>query len=96
MLKIALWKYFDYFITFNIFMNSVLLCFYDYSTRLQDPNNLNPPFIDQLVDQSEFYFTGLFITEALIKIIGMGFFLQKRSYLRDSWNVGDFIIVLAG
>jgi len=72
-----------------------LLCFFDYSPRNQD-NNGNTPLINELVDQSEFYFTSLFITEAMIKIIGMGFITNKGSYLRDGWNVADFMIVLAG
>ena len=38
-------------------------------------------------------FLGLYTVEMLIKIVAMGFFLQKNSYLRDTWNILDFIIV---
>lgn len=31
----------------------------------------------------------------VIKIIGMGFIFNKKSYLRDMWNVLDFLIVLS-
>lgn len=41
-------------------------------------------------------FTLIFLLEALIKIISMGFFLHKHAYIRDTWNVIDFIIVVTG
>lgn len=31
-----------------------------------------------------------------LKIIGLGFVLPKGSYLRDSWNILDFVIVISG
>ena len=37
---------------------------------------------------------GIFIGEFLIKVIVMGLFIGKKSYLRDEWNVLDFFIVL--
>jgi hypothetical protein len=39
-------------------------------------------------------FAGIFIAEALCKIIAMGFAMHKNAYLRDAWNIIDFIIVL--
>jgi len=39
--------------------------------------------------------TIIFILEASIKIIVMGFYLSKNAYLKDSWNKLDFIIVCA-
>lgn len=35
----------------------------------------------------------IFITECVVKIIVMGFYFGEMTYLRDSWNVLDFIIV---
>ena len=29
----------------------------------------------------------------MIKVVVMGFFFAKNAYLRDSWNILDFIIV---
>ena len=37
-----------------------------------------------------YIFTGIFILEALIKIIALG----PRLYFNDNWNTFDFIIVL--
>lgn len=34
-----------------------------------------------------------FIIEAVIKIIVMGFVFGKKAYLKDAWNILDFIIV---
>jgi len=36
-----------------------------------------------------------FILEALMKIISMGLFKHKNAYLRDGWNIVDFIVVLS-
>ena len=39
--------------------------------------------------------TIIFTTEALLKIITLGFVLNGRhSYLRNTWNILDFIIVI--
>lgn len=42
----------------------------------------------------DYIFTGLYTLEMLLKIMGLGFFLDRGSYLRDGWNVLDFIIVI--
>lgn len=42
----------------------------------------------------ETFFLWAYGCEATLKIIAMGLFLNKGSYLRDSWNVMDFTIVL--
>ncbi len=34
--------------------------------------------------------------EMALKILGMGFIWNKGSYLRDSWNILDFVIVMSG
>ena len=47
-------------------------------------------------DDTEPYFIGIFCFEAGIKIIARGFVLHKGSYLRNGWNVMDFVVVLTG
>ncbi|KAG2451635.1 hypothetical protein HYH02_003415 [Chlamydomonas schloesseri] len=45
----------------------------------------------------DYFFIAAFTLEALLKIITFGFaFTGKHAYIRDAWNVLDFIIVLAG
>jgi len=39
-------------------------------------------------------FTYCFIGEAVLKVISMGFIQHQNSYLRDSWNWLDFIVVI--
>jgi len=36
----------------------------------------------------------IFILEFVLKVIVMGFYFGERTYLKDEWNVLDFIIVL--
>ena len=38
--------------------------------------------------------TFCFILEAMIKIITQGLWMHKNAYLRDGWNVVDFVVVL--
>lgn len=47
-------------------------------------------------DDTEPYFIGIFCFEAGMKIIALGFVLHKGSYLRNGWNVMDFVVVLTG
>ncbi|XP_058631751.1 calcium channel, voltage-dependent, N type, alpha 1B subunit, a isoform X7 [Onychostoma macrolepis] len=48
------------------------------------------------LDDTEPYFIGIFCFEAGIKIIALGFAFHKDSYLRNGWNVMDFVVVLTG
>ena len=38
--------------------------------------------------------TCCFILEAMIKIITQGLWMHKNAYLRDGWNIVDFVVVL--
>ncbi|KAJ8270098.1 hypothetical protein GJAV_G00110300 [Gymnothorax javanicus] len=48
------------------------------------------------LEKTEPYFIGIFCFEAGIKLVALGFVLHKGSYLRNGWNVMDFIVVLSG
>ncbi|KAI1891939.1 hypothetical protein AGOR_G00148870 [Albula goreensis] len=48
------------------------------------------------LEKTEAYFIGIFCLEAGIKIVALGFVFHKGSYLRNGWNVMDFIVVLSG
>ena len=41
-------------------------------------------------------FLALYTAEMLLKILGLGFVLNRDAYLRDWWNVLDFVIVISG
>ena len=47
-------------------------------------------------EETEKYFLGIFSVEALLKIVALGFVMNKGSYLRSVWNNLDFIVVVTG
>ena len=49
-----------------------------------------------IIDKIDIVLTGIFIIEFLLKTIAHGFaFNGPNSYIRNSWNVLDFVIVLS-
>lgn len=44
----------------------------------------------------EVLFTCLYTIEMILKIIAMGFIIERGSYLRDPWNTIDFLVVILG
>jgi len=79
-------KSFDHVVLVLIIVSSVLLGIDD---PLGDPEGTQANFLAVL----DYIFTVLFIIEMTLKIISMGFLFQKRSYLRDEWNILDFVVV---
>ena len=82
-------KWFDHFIVFVIMLNSVILGIKDY----KDIENKTPinNFIETYMEP---LFTYVFMAECIIKVLAMGFILDRRSYLGDSWNQLDFVVVV--
>jgi voltage-dependent calcium channel L type alpha-1S len=80
-----------------IFSNVILACILLSTLTLTFENPLNDP--DSSYSHALFYidilFTVIFTVEAATKIIAYGFvFNGSESYLKDYWNVLDFVIVL--
>uniref|UniRef100_H2Y8S9 Ion transport domain-containing protein n=1 Tax=Ciona savignyi TaxID=51511 RepID=H2Y8S9_CIOSA len=48
------------------------------------------------LELTEPYFLGIFVLEAAVKILALGFVLHKDSYLRYGWNLMDFTVVVTG
>ena len=69
-------------------MNAVVLAVFDYADR--DALNSYNKILNNISDA----FTAVYIMEALFKIVAMGFVMHPLAYLRDSWNIADFIIVI--
>ena len=61
---------------------------YDYADREMETT------WNQAINYIGVGFALIFILEAMIKIIAMGFALHKYAYLRDAWNIMDFFIVI--
>ena len=47
-------------------------------------------------ESAEIYLLGIFCVEALLKIASLGFILHPGSYLRNGWNILDFVVVVTG
>jgi hypothetical protein len=59
---------------------------------LEDPTSDEKNETLEILDN---VFLALYTLEMVLKICGMGFIWSKKSYLRDPWNVMDFIIVIS-
>ena len=60
-------------------------------TPFDDPNSIKM----QTLNYIDYFITLIFILECAFKIIAYGFlFSGKDSYLRDGWNIIDFVIVI--
>ena len=51
---------------------------------------------DFFQEGTEPYFLGIFTVETALKILALGFVLHRGSYLRNAWNIMDFIVVVTG
>ncbi|XP_037832747.1 calcium channel, voltage-dependent, N type, alpha 1B subunit, a isoform X3 [Kryptolebias marmoratus] len=88
--KITEWPPFEYMILATIIANCIVLALEQHL-----PASDKTPLSERL-DDTEPYFIGIFCFEAGIKIIALGFAFHKGSYLRNGWNVMDFVVVLTG
>ena len=52
--------------------------------------------LDILQEKVEYVFLFIFTAECIMKIIAQGFFQHQNAYLRNGWNILDFIIVIIG
>uniref|UniRef100_A0AAQ6AF52 Voltage-dependent calcium channel alpha-1 subunit IQ domain-containing protein n=1 Tax=Amphiprion ocellaris TaxID=80972 RepID=A0AAQ6AF52_AMPOC len=88
--KITEWPYpfMSYMILATIIANCIVLALEQHL-----PGEDKTPMSKRL-EKTEPYFIGMFCFEAGIKIIALGFVFHKGSYLRNGWNVMDFIVVL--
>ena len=50
---------------------------------------------NKVISYFDYFFSTVFIFEAVLKIIARGFICGKKTYMRDPWNIIDFLIVLA-
>ncbi|KAK7579828.1 hypothetical protein V9T40_000457 [Parthenolecanium corni] len=52
--------------------------------------------LSQKLEITENYFLGIFCVEAIVKILALGLVLHRGSYLRNVWNMMDFIVIVTG
>lgn len=88
--KIVESKKFEYFILLTIAANCVVL-------MLEEPlPNGDTTDRNKQLEESEKYFVIIYCIEAATKIIANGFLLHKNAYLRNGWNILDFVVVVVG
>jgi len=51
---------------------------------------------NEFLEEIEIIFTVIFTTECLMRIVALGFIAHPTAYLRNSWNILDFTIVMIG
>ena len=49
-----------------------------------------------LQEKIEYVFLAIFTLETALKIVAFGFAWHPNAYLRNGWNILDFIIVVVG
>ncbi|XP_013792371.1 muscle calcium channel subunit alpha-1-like, partial [Limulus polyphemus] len=89
-IDIVEWKPFEYLILLTIFANCVALAVYTPYPN-SDSNHIN-----QFLEKVEYVFLVIFTIECVLKIIAYGFLFHPGAYLRNAWNILDFIIVVIG
>uniref|UniRef100_A0A3P9HKR1 Calcium channel, voltage-dependent, R type, alpha 1E subunit b n=1 Tax=Oryzias latipes TaxID=8090 RepID=A0A3P9HKR1_ORYLA len=89
-LNLLVFTPFEYMILATITANCVVLALEQHL-----PGEDKTPMAKKL-EKTEPYFIGIFCFEAGIKLLALGFVFHKGSYLRNGWNVMDFIVVLSG
>uniref|UniRef100_S4R182 Voltage-dependent L-type calcium channel subunit alpha n=1 Tax=Mus musculus TaxID=10090 RepID=S4R182_MOUSE len=89
-ISIVEWKPFDILILLTIFANCVALGVYIPFPE-DDSNTAN-----HNLEQVEYVFLVIFTVETVLKIVAYGLVLHPSAYIRNGWNLLDFIIVVVG
>lgn len=79
-------RYFDFFIMIVICLSSIALAMED---PVQEKSTRN-----DILNQFDYAFTGVFAVEMLLKIVDLGVILHPGAYLREFWNIMDAIVVI--
>ncbi|XP_066528429.1 calcium channel, voltage-dependent, L type, alpha 1S subunit, a [Hoplias malabaricus] len=89
-ISIVEWKPFEIIILLTIFANCVALAVFMPMPE-QDTNNTNSN-----LESLEYIFLIIFTLECFLKIVAYGLLFHTDAYLRNCWNILDFVIVTMG
>lgn len=81
------WPPFEYMILVTIIANCLVMALEQHL-----PQSDRTELAKQL-DKLEPIFLTIFCIEATCKIIALGFLFHPNSYLRNAWNIMDFIVI---
>jgi hypothetical protein len=77
-------KWFDNISLLIIILNTLLIL-------ISDPKDDN-----SIANVSDNYFLYIYTIEMFLKIFAYGFIIKEGSYIRDSWNILDFLVIVLG
>uniref|UniRef100_A0A3Q3A7L1 Voltage-dependent L-type calcium channel subunit alpha n=1 Tax=Kryptolebias marmoratus TaxID=37003 RepID=A0A3Q3A7L1_KRYMA len=89
-INIVEWKTFEIIILLTIFANCIALAVF-LPMPEEDSNNTNSS-----LESLEYIFLIIFTLECFLKIIAYGLVFHEGAYLRNCWNILDFVIVFMG
>ncbi|KAI9556867.1 hypothetical protein GHT06_016659 [Daphnia sinensis] len=89
-ISVVEWKPFEYLILLTIFANCVALAVY--TPYPNGDSNITNAYLEKV----EYVFLVIFTIECVMKIIAYGFVAHSGAYLRNTWNLLDFTIVVIG
>uniref|UniRef100_A0A9J7ZL25 Voltage-dependent L-type calcium channel subunit alpha n=1 Tax=Cyprinus carpio carpio TaxID=630221 RepID=A0A9J7ZL25_CYPCA len=89
-INIVEWKPFEIIILLTIFANCVALAVF-LPMPEEDTNNTN-----LTLESLEYIFLVIFTLECFLKIVAYGLLFHEGAYLRNCWNILDFVIVFMG
>ncbi|KAG5274596.1 hypothetical protein AALO_G00138030 [Alosa alosa] len=89
-IQIVEWKPFEIIILLTIFANCVALAVFMPMPE-EDTNNTNSN-----LESLEYIFLIIFTMECFLKIVAYGLLFHADAYLRNCWNILDFVIVTMG
>ncbi|XP_076122841.1 voltage-dependent T-type calcium channel subunit alpha-1H [Alosa pseudoharengus] len=79
-------RMFDHVVLVFIFLNCITIA-------LEHPNIKNDSTERWFLSVSNYVFTVIFIAEMTVKVVALGFYSGKDTYLQSTWNVLDGILV---
>ena len=85
-------RYFDRVVFASILLSAVFLAISSPDADLEGANSGSS--LAKLVDAVNWIVAILFTGEMVFKVVAQGFVLHPKSYLRDTWNILDFCIVV--
>ncbi|XP_017324467.1 calcium channel, voltage-dependent, L type, alpha 1S subunit, b isoform X2 [Ictalurus punctatus] len=89
-INIVEWKPFEIIILLTIFANCVALAVF--LPMPEDDTNATNSTLESL----EYIFLIIFTLECFLKIVSYGLLFHEGAYLRNCWNILDFVIVFMG
>ena len=84
-------RWFERFILWLIILSTLFLAFRN--NEIIQSGEINGLKIPNIVFGIEIFIEVIFVLESILKILAHGFIYGNNAYLRNGWNVLDFIII---